>query len=66
MVLGRHPIHAHQSVVPPISEEVVADRDERSHAVIILDMNAKYADVVSCAELSRYLAALPAVRKTNQ
>lgn len=43
-----------------VVEEGCFDRSETSHAVSLLDMNAKYADVVSCAEIFELLTRLGA------
>ena len=40
-------------------EDGCFDRSEASHAVNLFDLNAKYADVVSSAEVLDYVAALP-------
>ncbi|MDP2720154.1 MAG: isochorismatase family protein [Dehalococcoidia bacterium] len=41
-----------------IIEECTFDRGEVSHKVNLFDMNAKYGDVVSVAEVKKYLASL--------
>ena len=43
-----------------LAEEGCFDRSEASHAVSLCDMHAKYADVVSTAEILSYFAQLPA------
>jgi len=43
-----------------IAEEGCFDRSEASHAVSLCDMHAKYADVVSTAEVLAYFDTLPA------
>jgi maleamate amidohydrolase len=43
-----------------LAEEGCFDRSEASHAVSLCDMHAKYADVVSTAEVLAYLHSLPA------
>jgi maleamate amidohydrolase len=43
-----------------IAEEGCFDRSEASHAVSLCDMHAKYADVVSTAEVLSYFDTLPA------
>lgn len=43
-----------------LAEEGCFDRSEASHAISLCDMHAKYADVVSCAEVLAYLDRLPA------
>src|SRR5438067_2057969 len=43
-----------------LAEEGCFDRSEASHAVSLCDMHAKYADVVSTAEVSAYFDTLPA------
>ena len=43
-----------------LAEEGCFDRSEASHAVSMCDMHAKYADVVSTAEIFSYFAQLPA------
>jgi maleamate amidohydrolase len=42
-----------------VAEEGCADRSQASHAVNLCDMNAKYADVVSVAEVCEHFRALP-------
>jgi maleamate amidohydrolase len=41
-------------------DEGCFDRSEASHAVSLCDMHAKYADVVSTAEILSYFNELPA------
>jgi len=43
-----------------LAEEGCFDRSEASHAVGLCDMHAKYADVVSTAEILSYFDRLPA------
>jgi maleamate amidohydrolase len=43
-----------------LAEEGCFDRSEASHAVSLCDMHAKYADVVSTAEILTYFHQLPA------
>jgi maleamate amidohydrolase len=43
-----------------LAEEGCFDRSEASHAVSLCDMHAKYADVVSTAEILFYFDQLPA------
>jgi nicotinamidase-related amidase len=43
-----------------LAEEGCFDRSEASHAVSLCDMHAKYADVVSTAEILSYIDRLPA------
>ena len=43
-----------------LAEEGCFDRSEASHAVSLCDMQAKYADVVSTAEILSYFDQLPA------
>src|SRR5947207_14031949 len=43
-----------------LAEEGCFDRSEASHAVSLCDLHAKYADVVSTAELLAYFDTLPA------
>jgi len=43
-----------------LAEEGCFDRSEASHAVSLCDMHAKYADVVSTAEILSYFDRLPA------
>jgi nicotinamidase-related amidase len=43
-----------------LAEEGCFDRSEASHAVSLCDMHAKYADVVSTAEILSYFENLPA------
>jgi maleamate amidohydrolase len=43
-----------------LAEEGCFDRSEASHAVALCDMHAKYADVVSTAEVLSYFDQLPA------
>jgi hypothetical protein len=43
-----------------LAEEGCFDRSEASHAVSLCDMHAKYADVVSTAEILSYFNQLPA------
>jgi nicotinamidase-related amidase len=42
-----------------VVEEGCFDRSQASHAMALCDLNAKYADVVTAAEVSAYLATLP-------
>ena len=42
-----------------VAEECCFDRSQASHAINLCDMNAKYADVVSTAEVINYIDALP-------
>jgi len=42
-----------------LAEEGCFDRSEASHAVSLCDMHAKYADVVSAAEILSYFDKLP-------
>ncbi|MBV9200103.1 MAG: isochorismatase family protein [Alphaproteobacteria bacterium] len=42
-----------------LAEEGCFDRSEASHAVSLCDMHAKYADVVSTAEILSYFEELP-------
>src|SRR4051812_36139769 len=42
-----------------LAEEGCFDRSEASHAVSLCDMHAKYADVVSTAEILSYIDQLP-------
>lgn len=41
-----------------VVEECVFDRGQTSHKMALFDMNAKYADVVSLAEVQEYFAGL--------
>ena len=41
-------------------EEGCFDRSQASHAINLCDMNAKYADVVTCAEALAFFDSLPA------
>ncbi len=43
-----------------VAEEGCFDRSESSHAINLMDMNAKYADVRPVAEVLAYLESLPA------
>jgi hypothetical protein len=43
-----------------LAKEGCFDRSEASHAVSLCDMHAKYADVVSTAEILSYFDQLPA------
>jgi maleamate amidohydrolase len=43
-----------------LPEEGCFDRSQASHAVTLCDMHAKYADVVSTAEILSYFSQLPA------
>ena len=43
-----------------LAEEGCFDRSEASHAVSLCDMHAKYADVVSTAEIISYIDHLSA------
>ncbi len=43
-----------------LAEEGCFDRSEASHAVNLCDMHAKYADVVSTAEILSHFDQLPA------
>ena len=43
-----------------LAEEGCFDRSEASHGVSLCDMHAKYADVVSTAEILSYFNQLPA------
>ena len=43
-----------------VIEECTFDRGEVSHKINLFDMNAKYADVVSIAEVTDYINKLPA------
>jgi maleamate amidohydrolase len=43
-----------------LAEEGCFDRSEASHAVSLCDMHAKYADVISTAEILSYFRGLPA------
>jgi nicotinamidase-related amidase len=47
--------HGFNVVVP---QEAVADRAAAPHAMSLFDMDAKYADVLACAEVRGYLASL--------
>ncbi|MBI4333361.1 MAG: isochorismatase family protein [Chloroflexi bacterium] len=42
-----------------VIQECVFDRGEVTHKVNLFDMNAKYADVISAADVKKYLASLP-------
>ena len=42
-----------------VPEECCFDRSQASHAINLCDMNAKYADVISTAEVIKYIDALP-------
>jgi len=42
-----------------LAEEGCFDRSEASHAVSLCDMHAKYADVMSTAEILSYFTQLP-------
>jgi maleamate amidohydrolase len=42
-----------------IAENGCFDRSEASHAINLCDMNAKYADVMSGAEIAEYVSGLP-------
>jgi len=43
-----------------VAEECCFDRSQASHAINLCDMNAKYADVISTAEVISYVETLPA------
>ncbi len=43
-----------------VAEDGCFDRSETSHAINLMDMDAKYADVVPSEEIIRYLTSLPA------
>jgi isochorismate hydrolase len=43
-----------------LAEEGCFDRSEATHAVSLCDMHAKYADVVSTAEILSHFGQLPA------
>ena len=43
-----------------VAEECCFDRSQASHAINLCDMNAKYADVISTAEVISYIETLPA------
>ncbi len=43
-----------------VAEDGCFDRSETSHAINLMDMDAKYADVLPCQEIVRYLTLLPA------
>ena len=43
-----------------VAEECCFDRSHASHAINLCDMNAKYADVISTAEVISYVETLPA------
>ena len=49
-----------------VVEECVFDRHEATHAINLFDMNQKYADVVSLADVLEYLAAWRAERHSAQ
>ena len=42
-----------------IAEEGCFDRSQASHAINLMDMNAKYADVRSMAEIVEHIGTLP-------
>ena len=42
-----------------VPEDAVFDRAEASHAISLFDINAKYADVMTTAEIADYLRGLP-------
>src|SRR5262249_34780176 len=42
-----------------IAEECCFDRGQASHAINLMDMNAKYADVRPTAEIVAHIATLP-------
>jgi len=42
-----------------VAEECCFDRSQASHAINLCDMNAKYADVISTAEVISYVETLP-------
>jgi maleamate amidohydrolase len=42
-----------------LAEEGCFDRSQASHAINLCDMNAKYADVVKCAEILAFFDGLP-------
>jgi maleamate amidohydrolase len=42
-----------------VAEECCFDRSQASHAINLCDMNAKYADVISTAEVISYIETLP-------
>lgn len=46
--------------IPIVVREAVGDRDARPHESALFDLDAKYADVVSCEETKRYLKSLSA------
>ena len=48
-----------------VVEECVFDRHEASHAINLFDMNQKYADVLTLAEVLEYLAAWRAEQDTD-
>lgn len=45
-----------------VIEECTFDRGEVSHKINLFDMNAKYADVVSLAEVKKYIRQLPSLK----
>ena len=62
--LGLRARHRRRRLQPQLprdlAEEGCFDRSEASHAVSLCDMHAKYADVVSTAEILSYFDRLPA------
>ena len=42
-----------------VIEDCTFDRGQASHAINLFDMQAKYADIVTVAEVEEYLATLP-------
>ena len=42
-----------------VAEDGCFDRSETSHAINLMDMHAKYADVVPCSDIVAYLTSLP-------
>jgi nicotinamidase-related amidase len=42
-----------------VAEECCFDRSQASHAINLCDMNAKYADVISTADVMNYIDTLP-------
>ena len=46
--------------IPVVVRDAVGDRHPGPHEANLFDLQAKYADVVTCEEIVRYLTLLPA------
>jgi maleamate amidohydrolase len=55
--------HGYRMILP---EECVSDRAEEPHRANLFDINAKYGDVVSLAEVLEYLDSLPTERSGHR